>query len=114
MKLFFHKIFAGVLPIVGVSILLTGHCYGQTFKTLFKFSGVNGESRPQDSLTLSGNTFYGTTQGDYFSGILGAVFALSIDGTNFTNLQSFSGGQSKGSPAGGVILSGNMLYGSTE
>ena len=50
----------------------------------------------------------------------GTVFAINTDGTSFTNLHSFSatsgpfGTNSDGvQPYGGVILSGNTLYGTT-
>ncbi|HKW31269.1 MAG TPA: choice-of-anchor tandem repeat GloVer-containing protein [Verrucomicrobiae bacterium] len=79
-------------------------------------------SHPYGSLILSGNTLYGTTiQGGNWGG--GAVFAINIDGTGFTNLHSFtalSGSwpnqyNSDGSgSAAGLILSGNTLYGTAS
>jgi uncharacterized repeat protein (TIGR03803 family) len=71
-------------------------------------------------LILSGNTLYGAAYNGGSSGA-GTVFAVSTDGTAFTNLYSFKGGQytSSGdytnsdgaSPKAGLILSGNTLYG---
>src|SRR5205823_605761 len=58
---------------------------------------------------LSGNTLYGTTQNGGSSN-RGTVFALTTDGTGFTNLHSFTG--SDGAyPQAGLILSNNTLYG---
>jgi uncharacterized repeat protein (TIGR03803 family) len=74
-------------------------------------------------LILSGNTLYGTAT---FGGTnsYGTVFALDTNGTGFTILHHFSAGatnalftftNSDGAyPQGGVILSGNTLYGAAE
>jgi hypothetical protein len=42
------------------------------------------------------------------------VFAVNTDGTDFTNLYSFTGLSDGRSPAAGLILSGNTLYGTTS
>jgi uncharacterized repeat protein (TIGR03803 family) len=77
---------------------------------------------PQAGLMLSGNTLYGTAEGGGSSGV-GAVFAVNIDGTGFTNLYSFTAATNTGPPyyfstnndgaypQAGLILSGNTLYG---
>jgi uncharacterized repeat protein (TIGR03803 family) len=70
-------------------------------------------ANPTAGLILSGNLLYGTAQigGDLD---IGTVFALTTDGSVFTNLHSFAGSPSEGSnPAGGLTLSGNTLYGTT-
>ncbi len=83
--------------------------------------GTNSEgASPYAGLLLSGNTLYGTAQYGGSSG-WGAVFAVNTDGTGFTNLHSFTatsgsaGGDGINSdganPVGGLILSGNTLYG---
>ena len=82
--------------------------------------GGGGEVR----LVLSGNKLYGTAALGGSSG-QGTVFALNTDGTGFTNLHSFTQGllltstayltNSDGaSPNGGLILSGNTLYGTAN
>ena len=104
---------------------------GTGFTTLHSFtatSGTNGGgfgtnsegASPYDGLMLSGNTLYGTTQFGGSAG-WGTVFAVNTDGTGFTNLHIFSattgsaGGDGINSdganPMGGLILSGNTLYG---
>jgi len=71
-------------------------------------SSSNG-AYPNAGLILSGNTLYGTaSQGGYYR--LGMVFAVNTDGTGFTNLHSFFGGDGA-NPRAGLILSGNTLYG---
>lgn len=87
---------------------------GSGFTNLHNFSGSDG-SDPYSGLILSGNTLYGTTS----TGGLGSgtVFAINTDGTGFTNLYNFtpsSNGNRDGAyPRAGLILSGNVLYGTT-
>jgi uncharacterized repeat protein (TIGR03803 family) len=78
------------------------------------FSSNTDGAAPSAGLVLSGNTLYGTTStGGNLGG--GTVFAINTDGTRFTNLYNFSeeygtvrvGGKS------GLILSSNILYGTT-
>ncbi|HTB84488.1 MAG TPA: choice-of-anchor tandem repeat GloVer-containing protein [Candidatus Sulfotelmatobacter sp.] len=71
-------------------------------------------------LLLAGNTLYGTTTGGGTGGS-GTVFAIDLANTNFTVLHSFAEPNfltltnSDGvSPYGGLILSSNTLYGTTE
>jgi uncharacterized repeat protein (TIGR03803 family) len=75
---------------------------------------------PVASLLLLGNTLYGTTESGGNCGN-GTVFRVNIDGTGFTNLHSFSAlsgivsSNSDGaSPQGGLVLSGNTLYGTAS
>ena len=103
---------------------------GTDFTTLYSFtatSGTNGGygtnsdgAAPYAGLLLSGNTLYGTAQLGGSSG-WGTVFAVNTNGTGFTNLHNFTatsgsaGGEGINSdgvnPVGGLILSGNTLYG---
>jgi uncharacterized repeat protein (TIGR03803 family) len=86
---------------------------GSGFTVLHSFTGGMGGAYPT-GLTLSGNTLYGTT---YFGGTstnYGEVFAVNTDGSGFTNLHSFTGGNDGANPLVGVILLGNTLYGTTE
>jgi uncharacterized repeat protein (TIGR03803 family) len=91
---------------------------GSVFSTLYSFSetndvGINSDGAyPWDGLILSGNTLYGTAEygGSYGDG---TVFAVSTGGTDFTNLYSFTGSSNNGLPFGGLILSGNTLFGTT-
>jgi uncharacterized repeat protein (TIGR03803 family) len=68
---------------------------------------------PHAGLILSGNTLYGTAY-DGGSWSLGTVFAVNTDGTGFTNLHSFNGYSEGIRPDAGLILSGNILYGTTR
>jgi len=85
---------------------------GTGFTNLYNFTGGTDGAMPYAGLILSGNTLYGTTAGsgwvDY-----GTVFAVNTDGTGFTTLYSFTNGTDGATPFGGLILSGNTLYGTT-
>jgi len=92
---------------------------GSGFTNLHNFSGLDG-ANPQASLVLCSNTLYGTTYAGG-SGSSGTLFALNTDGTGFTNLHNFTplsavahlvpATNSDGAHPNGLILSGNILYG---
>jgi uncharacterized repeat protein (TIGR03803 family) len=100
---------------------------GSGFAILHKFTarseqaGANYSNsdgaKPDGVLVLSGNTLYGTAaRGGSFG--YGALFAVNTDGTGFTNLHHFTApdplaetNADGASPYGGLILSGNTLYG---
>jgi uncharacterized repeat protein (TIGR03803 family) len=93
---------------------------GMEFTTLHSFTAPSGSNYtnsdgavPQGRLILSGKTLYGTTLYGGSSGF-GTVFAINTDGTGFTTLHSFTSGGDGASPYAGLILLGNMLYGTTE
>jgi uncharacterized repeat protein (TIGR03803 family) len=92
------------------------HTDGTGYTNLYTFTGGSGGANPVAGLCLSGSTLYGTTSG--FSSGYGTVFALNTKGTaggtGFTNLYSFAGGLNGAKPQGGVVLSGNTLYGTAQ
>jgi uncharacterized repeat protein (TIGR03803 family) len=84
---------------------------GTGFSNLHNFGGsaLSDGSFPHGGLVLSSNTLYGTaTQGGTANG--GTVFAVSTDGTGFTNLHTFLFGDGI-TPYGALVLSSNTLYG---
>jgi uncharacterized repeat protein (TIGR03803 family) len=86
---------------------------GAGFTVIWNFSGGSDGADPEAGLLLSGSTLYGTT----FSGGIsnaGTVFAVNTDGSGFTNLYSFTGGHDGANPVAGLILAGNMLYGTAS
>jgi uncharacterized repeat protein (TIGR03803 family) len=99
---------------------------GSGFMNLHNFAAVMGTNSsgyyiniggayPRGELVVSGNTLYGTaSEGGTNGG--GTIFAINISGSGFTELYDFSGegGNSDGAyPSGGLVLSGNTLYGTT-
>jgi uncharacterized repeat protein (TIGR03803 family) len=111
-----------VLPalMAGLGLILTNPATAQTFTPLYSFTNSPDGAYPQGNLVLSGNTLYGTTsQG----GILnsnnglgnGTVFAININGSNYTNLYLFGSTNNDGAiPYGVLVLSGNTLYGAAD
>ncbi len=101
---------------------------GSGFTNLHSFTalsaistGTNSDGgEPEAGLILSGSmlfgtAFYGGTNGN------GTVFAININGTGFTNLHSFTAypassftNSDGANPEGGLILSGNTLYGTAS
>jgi uncharacterized repeat protein (TIGR03803 family) len=94
---------------------------GTGFKVIHAFTGSDG-AYPNAGLVLSGTTLYGTAVGSGSWGS-GTVFAVNINGTGFMILHAFSAESTNASdgytnsdgasPTGGLILSGNTLYGTT-
>jgi uncharacterized repeat protein (TIGR03803 family) len=91
---------------------------GLFFSTLHSFTNGGGGANPVGSLILSGNTLYGTANAGGSSGV-GMVFAVSVGGTLFTNLHSFSAlnnftNSDGANPQAGLLSSGGLLYGTAS
>jgi uncharacterized repeat protein (TIGR03803 family) len=106
--------------IVSLNLILAGRATAQTFTTLHSFTALDQTyftnsdgSHPQAGLILSGNIFYGTTRDGSSLGY-GTVFAVNTNGSGFTNLYIFTGGNDGANPEAGLILSGNTLYGTAH
>jgi uncharacterized repeat protein (TIGR03803 family) len=126
---------AGSLPGVLLLCLLAANGRAQVFTALHSFTATSGSEGFSGTnsdgqfvfrgLLLSGNTLYGAAQAGG-SGGCGTIFAVNANGTGFTTLHSFTatsvfnGNDSTGTnsdgvfPNGGLILSGNTLYGTAE
>jgi uncharacterized repeat protein (TIGR03803 family) len=101
----------GIGAVFAISTEGTGNGTGYT--NLYSFTGGNDGGNPQAGLVLSGNTLYGTVSFGGTNGS-GAVFGINTDGTGFTNLYGFTGGNDGGDPQAGLVLSGNTLYGTAK
>lgn len=89
----------------------------KSFSAPVNFTNSNG-ANPYGGLALSGNTLYGTTYNGGTGGS-GNIFSLQTDGTAFTVLTNFPPAllltNSIGAhPYGGLIVSGGVLYGTTQ
>src|SRR5258708_35662999 len=100
-----------------LGLMLAGRGTAQTFKTLHSFTAFNNNTNsdgafPLAGLVLSNSTLYGTaSQGGSGGSGYGTVFALSMDGSGFTNLHNFGGFPGDGIyPHAGLILSNSTLY----
>jgi uncharacterized repeat protein (TIGR03803 family) len=90
---------------------------GTGFQVLYTFTGGSDGAFPSGSLTLTGDTLYGTAIGiSYFvsSAGDGTIFELNTNGTGFQTLYAFTNGTDGAAPLGQVTLSGNTLYGTTS
>ncbi|HWV99225.1 MAG TPA: PKD domain-containing protein [Candidatus Acidoferrum sp.] len=97
----------------GYGTVFSFNTANSNFTTLHTFTGANDGAYPVGDLILSGNTLYGTANAGGSHGY-GAVFSLGIDGSNFTNLYGFTGGNDGAFPSqGALLLSSNRLYGTT-
>ncbi len=112
MKPSLKNIFLLPTLIAGLGFLLAGRVTAQTFTVLHSFTNGSDGANPYCGLVSSGNTLYGVAAGVGGSGT-GPVFAVNTDGSGFTNLYSFTGGRGGSGPEGGLLLSGNTLYGTT-
>ena len=123
--------------IAALTIIPAGRVTAQTFTTLHSFTAATNGGPPYYFVTnsdgvqpwgrlvtnSSGKTLYGTAK---FGGSWGdgAIFAVNIDGTGFTNLYSFTANIGPGYtdytnsdgayPIAGLVLSGRTLYGTTR
>ena len=105
---------------------------GTAFTTLHSFEaehGLNSSGRisnhegatPESGLVLSGDTLYGTASEGGTNG-WGTIFKLNTTGTDFSLLHTFTAigasfpqtTNSDGGHPGGLILSGDTLYGTTR
>ena len=99
---------------------------GAGFTILHTFTGIfpdNDGNNPFAGLILSGNTLYGTAL-DGGTNNCGTVFALNTNGTGFVTLHNFgqrnynssigSYTNSDGASPNALILSSNILYGTTR
>ncbi len=84
------------------------------FTTLHSFaSGSSDGSVDTNYLIKSGNILYGDT---FYGGSsnLGTIFSFNISNSVLTVLHSFTGGSDGSTPEGGLVLVGNILYGTGE
>lgn len=101
----------------GAGTVFAVNTNGTGFRVLYNFPLGSERSGGSEVSVSSGNTLYGTAKGGG-SHDHGSVFKVNIDGTDFSNLYSFtptSAGLNTNSdgdrPNAGLILSGSSLYG---
>jgi len=85
---------------------------GSGFTVLKLFTNSVEGANPYRGLALSSNVLYGTTGYGGISNI-GTVFKVATDGTGYTVLKNFTGGDGANPFYAGLTLSGSVLYGAT-
>jgi len=95
-----------------IALMMPGQMAGQTFTTLYSFSSTSDGAVPDGGLILSGNTLYGTASEGGTWG-WGTVFKINADGSDYSTIYNFTNGSDEANPDAGLILSGNILYGTT-
>jgi uncharacterized repeat protein (TIGR03803 family) len=83
---------------------------GSGFATFYSLTNLGGGG--PNAPALSGNVLYGTTYSGGTSNN-GTVFRINVDGTGLRALYSFTGGTDGAYPKAGLLLSSNVLYGTT-
>ena len=98
----------------GYGVIFKMNIDGNNYTNLHNFAGGDNDGQsPYGSLTLSGSVLYGMTIGGG-TGSVGVIFKMDTDGSDYTNLHNFAGGNADGrTPCGNLTLSGGVLYGMT-
>ena len=97
---------------LGFGTIFAINTNGPVFTNLHNFTFTDG-ANPVCDLILSGNTLYGTANQGGNPGY-GTVFAINTDGTGLTILHSFLALSDGANPLGGLVLSGDTLYGTAS
>jgi uncharacterized repeat protein (TIGR03803 family) len=98
---------------LGYGTLFKLNTDGTGFMNLHSLNGDSDGANPYGGLVSSGDTLYGTAVNGGSSGY-GTVFSINTDGTRFSTLYNFTGGNDGYSVIAGLALLGNTLYGVTE
>jgi len=98
----------------GAAMVLSLTTVRADYAVLHHFMGSAGDAgNPSGGLLLDGLSLYGITSVGGVSN-RGVIFRIGLDGSGFTNLHSFVGGNNDGStPRGSLILVEGTLYGMT-
>ncbi len=86
---------------------------GSGLTTLYSFGSTGSDgSSPSGTLLVSGNTIYGVTPNGGTSN-QGTIYRIDTDGSNYSVLHRFTSFTDGQTPYGGLVISGNTLYGTT-
>lgn len=99
----------------GNGIIFKINTDGSGYTDLHSFDDAdnNDGANPQAPLLLIGTNLYGTTYSGGGDGE-GTIFSICTNGSGYTELYSFTGGQPDGAnPQAGLLLFSNTLYGTT-
>ncbi len=118
-----HTLYGTTLGEYGVNLSDLGVVFkyditSKAYSVLHRFvGGANDSGKPNGSVVLSpdGMRLYGTTHGDDAWGGTerGILYRMNIDGTGFTQLHEFKGGDDGATPMRTPLLVNGALYGMT-
>jgi uncharacterized repeat protein (TIGR03803 family) len=97
----------------GFGVIFSVNTDGSNFKILYTFTGGDDGGNPVSTMLLSGNTLYGTASGGEVNAGTVFSFNLASDPPVFTTLHAFTGGFDGADPIGALILTNNILIGTT-
>jgi uncharacterized repeat protein (TIGR03803 family) len=103
-------------PLLLICLVPTDHVLAVDVTLVYPYPYY--EAGNQGGLLLTGNTIFATSWGSGIGifGHVGTVFSVNSDGSNATELHKFDDSSSSGdgyTPNGGLVLSGDTLYGTT-
>ncbi len=78
----------------------------------FSITDTNA-ANPIGNLILSGDTLYGAGSGGLGPTSYGGIFKIKTDGSGYKLLHGFTDGSDGAYPLGGLVLAGDVLYGTT-
>gem|GEM_PF-428121 len=96
----------------GSGTIYTINTNGMGYNTLYTFQDTPDGGEPYTNLTRSGNVLYGTTDVGGFNDD-GTIFSIDANGLNYTVLYNFTGGSDGSNPESSLIISNNVIYGTT-
>ncbi len=86
---------------------------GSNYSILHDFSGVNPDGATPVSVIAAGNVLYGATKSGGTGGY-GTVYSYDTGGSGFSTLYSFTDYPDGMAPMSDLLLSGNLLYGTSD
>ena len=114
---FFDKTFSPHALTAALGLMLAQQVTAQNFTNLHNFDNFSQSTHdaafPAGTLVFSGNALYGVAQGA-LTVTDGDVFRVNTDGSGYTNLHSFTASGDGAIPLGGLVLSGNTLFGTAS
>jgi uncharacterized repeat protein (TIGR03803 family) len=97
----------------GDGVIFSVDTDGANYRDMHEFNGTDGENPLYGSMQLWGSKLYGTTWFGGGSSSYGVLYTIDTSATGFKDILNFTGPNGI-DPYAGVVLSGNLLYGTTQ